>query len=332
MSAPLLSLAAIRQPAFLYDADGTVADANDLAEALAGRSLAGSTLAAVVGILNARSPDGTPLSAAEMPVSRVLAGEEAVDVPLVVTAADGRTVHVLAMASSIRDGGETVGALVIWQDVSALETAVAGQAGLLSELAVQGEELRTQNEELMAIEEELRQSNAELLAAQQRLRESDERFHSVLDNTRDALVRTNLQTGRYEYVSPSVEALVGYSPDAFSSMDNATALAMIHPDDLPVLLAAMARSEETGAAEAEYRQRTRSGAFIWVSDRMSVGIIDRFEFVHIDVIEYQFFTLIQRVHHFTQPMGSAHRCLTYPKWWAFCDLSGRIWRTGWPGL
>ncbi len=111
MPVPPLSLAAIRQPAFLYDADGTIAGGERPAEALAGRPLTGRTLAAVVGIFDIHSPDGTPLMAADLPAARALAGEEAVDVPLVVTAADGRTLHVLVTAAPIRNGGAVVGAL-----------------------------------------------------------------------------------------------------------------------------------------------------------------------------------------------------------------------------
>ena len=57
ISAPPLSLAAIRQPAFLYGPDGRIAEANDLAEALVGRSLAGRTTVAVIAILRVRRPD-----------------------------------------------------------------------------------------------------------------------------------------------------------------------------------------------------------------------------------------------------------------------------------
>ncbi|HIH02539.1 MAG TPA: PAS domain-containing protein [Methanoregulaceae archaeon] len=153
---PQLPLSAIRQPAFLYGPDGRITAANDLAEALAGRPLVGCSAADVIAIFGNRRLDGTLFVPEELPPSRALAGEEAIDVPITVTAADGRTVHILATASRIRDGGETVGALVVWQDVSALEAALAAQIRLRhesetgrDELALQGEELRQQSDELL---------------------------------------------------------------------------------------------------------------------------------------------------------------------------------------
>ena len=92
---PSVPLDAICQPAFLYDPDGRIAAANDLAEGLAGRSLAGLALAAVIETFDIRSPDGTPLAAADLPAAGALRGEGAVGIPFVVTTADGRTLRVV---------------------------------------------------------------------------------------------------------------------------------------------------------------------------------------------------------------------------------------------
>jgi PAS domain S-box-containing protein len=137
-----LTLDAIRQPAILYDAGGRVVAANDLAEALAGRPLTDCSTADVVAIFDIRRPDGTPLEPPALPAARVLAGEEAIDVPLVVTASDGRPVHILISASPLREGVEVVGALAIWQDVSALVAARASAERAVMELEVEQEELR----------------------------------------------------------------------------------------------------------------------------------------------------------------------------------------------
>ena len=172
--APPLSLAAIRQPAFLYTPDGRIAAANDRIEALAGRPLAGCSAADIIAHFGHRHPDGRQFVPEELPPTRALAGEEAIDVPIEITAADGRTVHILATASPIRESGGIVGALVVWQDVSALETALAEQHRLRSEaevraqeLWIHGEELRQQGEELGAQGQALAAANDEL--ARQRL-------------------------------------------------------------------------------------------------------------------------------------------------------------------
>ena len=45
--------------------------------------------------------------------------------------------------------------------------------------------------------------------AQEALRVSEARFRSVLESSRDLIYLLNLQTGCYEYISPSAEAVVG---------------------------------------------------------------------------------------------------------------------------
>lgn len=106
--------------------------------------------------------------------------------------------------------------------------------------------------------------------AEEALRESEARFRSVLGNSMDVIYRTNLQTGHFDYISPSAEVVMGYTPEQYMAMSSEEALAMIHPDDLPAMRAAIARLNETGIAEATYRQRTMSGEYCWVSNHMSM--------------------------------------------------------------
>jgi PAS domain S-box-containing protein len=106
--------------------------------------------------------------------------------------------------------------------------------------------------------------------AEDALRESEARFRSVLDRSRDVIYRINLQSGRYEYISPSAGTMVGYSSDELAAMSVEASLSMIHPEDVPALRATMARALETGSEEAEYRQRTRTGDYRWMSNHMSL--------------------------------------------------------------
>jgi PAS domain S-box-containing protein len=100
------------------------------------------------------------------------------------------------------------------------------------------------------------------------LRASEARFRSVLENSRDVIYRVNVQTGHYDYISPSAETVVGFSPDELAAMDVETAQAMIHPDDAPAMRAGVARLETTGTADVEYRQRAKNGDYRWLSNHM----------------------------------------------------------------
>jgi PAS domain S-box-containing protein len=107
--------------------------------------------------------------------------------------------------------------------------------------------------------------------AEAALRESEARFRSVLDNSNDCIYRLNVQTGRYEYISPSCENIVGYTSRELMALDLEASLAMIYPADLPALQAAEARCVESGKARVEYRQRTKGGELRWISNSMSLA-------------------------------------------------------------
>ena len=120
------------------------------------------------------------------------------------------------------------------------------------------------------LEQRVAERTQELQRANQSVRESERRFRSVLDNAMDCIYRVNLQSNRFDYISPSSEKIVGFAPEELMKLDAKTALAMIHPDDLPAMRAALARLEQTGALEIEYRQRAKSGDYRWVSNHMSL--------------------------------------------------------------
>ena len=466
MLLPSVPLGAIRQPALLYDAGGRVVAANDRVEALAGRTLAGASIAEIRDAFRQRTPGGAALALDELPASRALRGEEAVDVPLEITAADGRTVPVLATASPLWDGDAVTGALVVWQDVSGLvesevkyrtlfdsidegfflvdvifdeqdrpvdllyveaNAAAVRMLGqdwtgrrltelspdyerywfeIFGKVARTGERVRLERyaapdrawydfsvfrvggpesrrvgntflditerkraeaaladseakyrqlfesltEGLIVLEPVLDEDGvpasfrwldvnpaferltplrrdeiighdvrevlpslspswvetlarvaetgepaqgeihdpdhggwysvyafrptpgevAVLLSNVTERRESEERFRSVLDHSLDALYRLDLRTGRYVYTSPAFERVLGRSAEERATRDAEEAMGWIHPDDLPVVAADLARLDETGSAEVEYRVRDQDGRYRWVSNHLSL--------------------------------------------------------------
>ena len=107
--------------------------------------------------------------------------------------------------------------------------------------------------------------------AEEALRASEERFRSVLDSSLDVVYRVNLETGEYEYISPSSEQVLGYTPEELAALTQPEAArAMIHPDDLPAFRDASARSERLGWAQAEWRQLTKNGEYRWLSTYTTV--------------------------------------------------------------
>jgi len=54
------------------------------------------------------------------------------------------------------------------------------------------------------------------------------------------------------------------------ALDQEASLGMVHPTISIVLRACLARLEESGEGEAEYRQRTKDGGYRWMSNRMSM--------------------------------------------------------------
>ncbi|MEN6624054.1 MAG: PAS domain S-box protein, partial [Smithella sp.] len=105
------------------------------------------------------------------------------------------------------------------------------------------------------------------IQAENELRESEARFRSVLDHSLDCVYQCNLQTGFFEYISPSIMSITGFSPEELMKDKVEFSLPMVHPDDLKKMFAGMKSLEETGQTELEYRLRTKRGDYRWISDR-----------------------------------------------------------------
>ncbi|MGB9201486.1 PAS domain S-box protein [Methanobacterium sp.] len=103
------------------------------------------------------------------------------------------------------------------------------------------------------------------------LLESESRFHSVLDNSQDVIYRINVQTGNYEYVSPSTKNVLGYSPEELIALIAKNPLNTIHPDDRSKFQKGIKKLEQNDKVEMEYRHQTKNGGYCWISNK--IGLI-----------------------------------------------------------
>jgi len=102
------------------------------------------------------------------------------------------------------------------------------------------------------------------------LEESEERFRSVLENSLDVAYRRNLQTGDYDYMSPAVEKITGFSSREISEMNISDSLDLIHPEDRPIVTRGLVQAFDTGFGILEYRLKHKDGKYLWLADHFSI--------------------------------------------------------------
>ncbi len=100
------------------------------------------------------------------------------------------------------------------------------------------------------------------LAIDDALQKSEERFRLLAQNALDVISLHDPQ-GRYVYISPSCERVLGYVPDDLTGRD---AYELVHPEDVEKVRTTLHQPALLGtAATCEYvRVRHRSGEYIWM--------------------------------------------------------------------
>src|SRR5215467_13770417 len=71
--------------------------------------------------------------------------------------------------------------------------------------------------------------------------------------------------GRWYYVSPQIETILGYTPDEWLESSERW-MEFIHPDDHPAVIEAEAIGIRQKSFQAEYRLRRKDGRTVWISD------------------------------------------------------------------
>ena len=117
---------------------------------------------------------------------------------------------------------------------------------------------------LAGIAIEYHRTRIELQAAEQRYRTLVERLPAI------TYIAEVGSLGRWHFVSPQIEPMLGFSADEWLS-DPAIWMERIHEDDRQIALAAEKRVQETGQLyQAEYRMRARDGRILWFRDEANL--------------------------------------------------------------
>lgn len=107
---------------------------------------------------------------------------------------------------------------------------------------------------------------------EKKLKESENRFRYIFENSLDVAYKRKLESDQYEYLSPVIEKILGYSVEELISMPTSKVLELIHPHDLNKVkeIFASAFSGKTNKYSLEYRIKQKNGKYKWLNDYGSI--------------------------------------------------------------
>ncbi len=110
--------------------------------------------------------------------------------------------------------------------------------------------------------------------AEEAVQKSEEKFRYVLSNSVMTLYNFNLSTGTYDYLSPAVKDIYGYSPEEFISGGLKETIKRFHPDDLKKienhLEKLLCYKVEDFTPTLEYRFKHPKLGYRWISDTRTI--------------------------------------------------------------
>ncbi len=109
----------------------------------------------------------------------------------------------------------------------------------------------------------------------EKMEESEKKFKVVLNNSQDVIYQMDLDSGKYVYMSPSAENMLGYDLEEMKEGGAEFVLSKTHPEDLKRMQEQVQRYKETGRgnqleSDSQFRVLTKSGEYIWVNNKRTL--------------------------------------------------------------
>ncbi len=101
------------------------------------------------------------------------------------------------------------------------------------------------------------------------LRRTDEEIRGLIEAVPAIVYAAEMgESGRFHYVSPQIETILGYTPDEWTA-DPDLWFNSLHPDDIEHALSfeGNLNHNDEDVPPAEYRMRTKDGGYVWIYER-----------------------------------------------------------------
>ncbi len=168
----------------------------------------------------------------------------------------------IAAASTLQPWGILAGGLTFSGFLAAYILSILLHGGRARRTALQLEQAN----------EELKNEVAERNRAEEAVRGSERKFRSLVEQLPNTVtyIADLDERSTTRYISPQVEAVLGYSPDDFMADPDIWATC-VHPEDRERVLAEVALCHATGTDySSEYRMVRRDGSVIWWHDEARI--------------------------------------------------------------
>ncbi len=110
---------------------------------------------------------------------------------------------------------------------------------------------------------------AERERAEEVVRESEKKYRSLVESTKTIPWKIDVETGRFTYIGPQVEQVLGYPPDSWVDINAWSD--RIHPDDRKEAVAFCLEATKRGEDhDFEYRSIDADGKIVWIRDFVTV--------------------------------------------------------------
>lgn len=94
-------------------------------------------------------------------------------------------------------------------------------------------------------------------------------YKTLLESTKAIPWRIDWKSMRFTYIGPQIEALLGWSPTSWVSVEDWAA--RMHPEDRDYVVNFCVSQSQNGVDhEADYRALTRDGGYVWIRDVVHV--------------------------------------------------------------